>query len=199
MPVPDLPRCAKDGESMRNIFRAGTCGGFSYVGACQLVAMFHIVASWLASGRARVAQALPRRPERRVPARGASPQDSILVSTLKRPRRGHSAIRVREDLLPTHEITCGRIDAHSHIRALVVETLAHKTGRAAEPRFSLRGPVNTHCSMVRLRRLLGLCDLRSIDRVAAGHLPQGDQQLTSDCDRGRFLARATARFSANAS
>ena len=98
---------------------------FSYVGACQLGAIFHIVASWLASWRARVAQALPQ-PERSVPASGVWPQDSILASTSKRPRRGHSAIRVREDVLPTHEITCGRIDAHSHLRALAVEALAHK-------------------------------------------------------------------------
>src|SRR3990172_1446982 len=93
---------------------------FSYVGACQLGSVFHIVASRLASWRARVAQALPQ-PERSVAASGASLQDSILVSTAKRPRRGHSAIRVREDVLPTHEITCGRIDAHSRIRALTVE------------------------------------------------------------------------------
>ncbi len=48
--------------------------GFSYVGACQVGGMFHIVASWLASWRAAAVQALAL-PERSVPRqrRGAEP------------------------------------------------------------------------------------------------------------------------------
>src|SRR5665648_264895 len=103
--------------------------GFNYVGFCQLRALLHMVASWLGSCRARAAQAVPRAPERSVPGSGEGPQVSLLVSTSKAPLSGHSTIRVLEDVLPTHEITCGRIDAHSPSRALTVEAVAHKTGR----------------------------------------------------------------------
>ena len=119
-----------------------------------------------------------------------------LVSTAKRPRRGHSTIRVLEvtslekAALPTHEITCGRIDAHSHSRALAVEAVAQNAGRAVEPRFSLRGPVNTHSSWIFLRRLLG--GRRTIGCLTTHHVPQRHEQLTADGHGGGFPARAAA-------
>ena len=69
------------------------------------------------------------------------------VSTAKCPRRGHSTIRVQNlfpflkelhssserKQVPTHEITCGRIDAHSHLRALAVEALAQNAVGLSSP------------------------------------------------------------------
>src|SRR5690606_23737169 len=119
--------------------------GFNYVGFCQS-GWHYIFSSWPFCARIGVACRIGKK-----------------VSTAKRPRRGHSTIRVQNNYsfsleefspssekqqAPTHETTYGRNDAHSPLRALTVEVLSHKTSRAVEPRFSLRGPANTHSSWI---------------------------------------------------
>ena len=114
--------------------------GFSYVGICQEA--LHLLAFVLGIRIGVGAQFL--RSSKSKLLRGGTPRKNrLVVSTAKQPSKGHSAIRVQEDMLPTHEIKCGRIDAHSHSRALAVEALSQKATRAVEPRFSLRGPVIT--------------------------------------------------------
>jgi len=113
---------------------------FSYVGVCQAGLLHSIMAYLLGSRWARGAQALPQ-PERNESTGGPLLGIVGWVSTSKRPRRGHSTIRVHEDMPRSHEITYGRIGAHSLSRDLTVEAVSHKTSRAAEPRFPLRGPV----------------------------------------------------------
>src|SRR5688500_2230929 len=131
-----------------------TSRGFSYVGLCQSVVRLHRASCGWMARLSRGAQA-PHPPPRSGGAGGEAPSHREVkqVSTAKRPPKGHSAIRVREvrppspaSRLPTHEIKYGRSDAHSHSRALTVEVLAQKPQRAVAPRFSLRGPGNTHSS-----------------------------------------------------
>ena len=150
--------------------------GFNYVGVRQAWRYF-CMAHLLGSRRSRGAQALPQ-PERNASAGGPWRWILGLVSTSKQPQRGHSTIRVREDMPRSHEITYGRIGAHSHSRDLTGEAVSHKTRRATEPRSLLRGPVITQSSG--REWFAGL-----VRFVLSYEGPHQDQELPKDCARAR--------------
>src|SRR5215210_516439 len=104
-------------EKTRNIKHRAKA--FSYVGTCQVwMGFYMIVARWM--GRiVRVAQT-PHKLEQS----GRFDGPLVLGSTSKAPRGAQSAIRALEDRPPAHEISCASDDAHSHSRALDVESLA---------------------------------------------------------------------------
>ena len=103
-------------DVFRTIVRRQFRVAFSYVGVCQLLMSLYIVFS-----------------------RGLRLSFGWVLAS-KAPRGAHSALRAQEDKPLAHEISCASDDAHSHSRALDVESLAQKAARSVVPRHSLRGP-----------------------------------------------------------
>ena len=128
----EMPQTGKSHRLKVNGNSVASARGFSYVGACQVVMGFYMLASsWL---RRFVRGAQRERGER-------CDVGSLLVSTSKTPRGAQSAIRAHEDMPPAHENSCASDDAHSRSRALSdVRSLAQNADRAIIPRTSLRGP-----------------------------------------------------------
>ncbi len=152
--------------------------------------MFHIVASWLASWRARAVQALAL-PERSVPASGAVPSRFVNQVGLssKQPRRFHSAIRAQENESLAHVNTYGEIDAHSHLRAQpAVEALAQNASRAVDPDPALRGSVHS---------FLGWShgsDTWLVGLAFQDRGPHPTQEFAGDADRGGLFAGRAAHL-----
>ena len=115
--------------------RRRTDGGFSYVGACQVLMGLYMIFSRGLGRLVHSARSLFLREQHE-----RSNVPSLMVLTSKAPREAQSAIRAHGVVLPAHEIPCASDDAHSRSRALEVDSLAQKPLRAIVPRGSLRGP-----------------------------------------------------------
>ena len=97
-------------------------------------------------------------------------------------------------MLPTHEIKYGRIDAHSHSRALAVEAVAHKTQSGCRAPILASRSRNTHSSVI--RSAADGFSARLIRFVfEPGHLPQSAQQLRAMATAAAFLPAARLIFS----